>query len=266
MLQVHTDPDRPVLHWREGAIAHLRFNRPRSLNAIDVAMAAAFQQACAAIAADPEVRVVWISAEGRAFMAGGDIAAMHTDPVAVAGELIAGMHGGLRLLAQIDAPVVASVQGAVAGGGLGMVLGSADLIVAAEGTKFGVAYPHIGASCDCSTSWSLPRRAGLHRALELALLGDNVDAAQALSLGLCNRVVPADRLEAETRRIVERLANGPTQAYGHMRRLMRQSLDTPFAEQLDAEAAGFRHCAATDDFREGVEAFLAKRKPRFQGR
>lgn len=257
----------PLLHWREGAVAHIRFNRPQALNAIDVEMAQAFLQACEQIAVDPEVRAVWMTGEGRAFMAGGDIAAMAApDPVGVAEQLIAGMHGGLKILAQLDAPVVAGVQGAVAGGGLGLVLGGADLIVAAEGTRFGVAYPLIGASCDCSTSWSLPRIAGLHRALELALLGDSIDATEALRLGLCNRVVPAAELEAETRRLVERLAGGPTLALGRLRRLIRESHASTFEDQLEAEATGFRECAATADFAEGIQAFLGKRRPDFKGR
>lgn len=256
----------PLLHWRDGAVAHIRFNRPQALNAIDTAMATGFLQACRDIAADPQVRVVWMSGEGRAFMAGGDIAAMAEDPVEVAGALIAGMHGGLRVLAQIDAPVVASVHGAVAGGGLGLLLGGADLIVAAEGAKFGVAYPLIGASCDCSTSWSLPRITGLHKALELALLSDNIDAAEALRLGLCNRVVPAGELESQTGAIVSRLASGPTLAFGRLRRLIRGSLNASFDQQLDAEAQGFRESAGTRDFSEGVAAFLAKRRPMFEGK
>lgn len=258
--------DAPVLHWRDDAIAHIRFNRPQALNAIDVPMADAFLRACEDISADDRVRVVWLSGEGRTFVAGGDLAAMKDDPVAVSGRLIAAIHGGLRLLERIDAPVVASVQGAVAGGGLGLVLGGADLIVAAEGTRFTVAYPLIGACCDCSTSWALPRIVGMHRAMELMLLSDAVDAADALRLGLCNRVVPAVELESQTRRLVERLAAGPTRAYGHLRRLIRASSSASFDEQLDAEAAGFAACAATADFREGVDAFLGKRRPVFEGR
>lgn len=262
-------PDKPsessVLHWREDGIAHLRFNRPQALNAIDADMAAAFCIACRDIAADPQARAVWMSAEGRAFMAGGDIAAMLADPVPVADRLIAGMHGGLQLLAGLDAPVVASVHGAVAGAGLGVMLGASDLVIAAEGTRFSVAYPLIGASCDCSTSWSLPRLVGLRQALELALLSDTLASEDALRLGLCNRVVPAEALEVESRALVERVASGPTRAFGRIRRLMRASLDTAFSEQLDAEAEGFRACAGTEDFREGASAFLAKRPARFGG-
>ena len=259
------EPAGSVIHWRDGAVAHIRFNRPGALNAIDTALARGFLRACEDIAADPQVRAICLSAEGRAFMAGGDIAEMQGDAVPVADALIAGMHGGLRLLATANAPVVASVQGAVFGGGLGLVLGC-DLVIAAEGTRFGVAYPLIGASCDCSTSWLLPRLVGLHKAMELLLLADTLDADEALRLGLCNRVVPAAALAAETATLVERLAAGPTQAYGRLRRLVRASLQSDLDTHLDAEAAGFRACAATADFAEGVGAFLAKRPARFEGR
>ena len=263
-------PDRPqnqsasVLCWREGAVAHLRFNRPEALNAIDVAMATGFHAACQSIAADSLVRVVWVSADGRAFMAGGDLAAMQADPLPVSQALVAGMHGGLRLLAALQAPVVASVQGAVAGGGLGLMLGC-DLVIAAEGTRFGVAYPLIGASCDCSTSWGLVRLVGLRKALELALLADNIDAAEALRLGIVNRVVPAADLAQATELMVQRLAKGPTVAYGHLKRLMRESLQNSLDQQLDAEAKAFLVCAQTADFTEGMGAFLGKRAANFTG-
>lgn len=265
-----TYPDRghetgaSVLCWREGPVAHIRFNRPQALNAIDVPMAQGFHAACAAIAADPLVRAVHISAGGSAFMAGGDLAAMRADPVPVARELIAGMHGGLLLLANLRAPVVASVRGAVFGGGLGLMLGC-DLVVAAEGTRFGIAYPLIGASSDCSTSWGLVQVLGLRKAMELALLADVVDAAEALRLGLVNRVVPAEALQAEGERLAQRLAAGPTQALGQLKRLLRTAPQNDLATHLDAEAAAFLVCAQTADFTEGVGAFLDKRQPLFKG-
>ena len=113
MTQATDGASAPVLVWRVGAIGHLRFNRPRALNAIDVATAAAFRSACETFAADPLLRVVVVSGEGRAFLAGGDVAAMGESPVTVARSLIDGMHGGLRILAALDAPVIASVHGAV---------------------------------------------------------------------------------------------------------------------------------------------------------
>ncbi|WP_233259727.1 enoyl-CoA hydratase-related protein [Ramlibacter sp. WS9] len=261
----HAYDERAIVqHWREGAVAHLRFNHAEQRNAIDVQFAAAFSRACQAIADDPEVRAVWISGEGRAFMVGGDLASMRGNARAVAERLIAGMHGGLRLLAGLRAPVVASVHGAVAGGGLGVML-AADLVVAADNTRLSFAYPGIGASCDCGASWALPRAVGLNKALEIALLGPTLDAAQALQIGLVNRVVPEADLQAETRRLVERLANGPTRAYGRIRQLMRGAFDNELGAQLDAENDGFLECADTKDFAEGVEAFFHKRAPVFTG-
>ncbi|QIL79539.1 enoyl-CoA hydratase [Diaphorobacter sp. HDW4A] len=253
-----------VLHWREGAVAHIRFNRPASLNAINREMAAGFHRACKNIAADAAVRAVLVSGEGRAFMAGGDLDEMLADPAQAASELIAGMHGGIRLLTSMNAPVVCAVQGAVAGGGLGLML-ACDLAIAAEGTRFSVAYPLIGASCDCSTSWGLPRVLGLRRAMQLALLGDTVDAQEALSLGLVNRVVPVASMDAEVEALLQRLANGPTQALGRMKKLLRKSSEHGIDAHLDAEAEGFVACSGTADFREGISAFREKRAARFQG-
>lgn len=262
-------PDKPVtgsvLHWRSGAVAHIRFNRPQSLNAIDRDMATAFALACEQVHADSSVRAVLLSGAGRAFMAGGDIGEMRADPARTAEELIAGMHRGIRLLAGMNAPVVCAVQGAVAGGGLGLML-ACDLALAAEGTRLSVAYPAIGASCDCSTSWSLVQVLGLRKAMELALLGDKVEAAQALQLGLVNKVVAAESLDAEAQALVQRLAQGPTLAFGTMKKLLRAAAQRTLDEQLDAEAAGFIACCGTRDFREGTNAFAEKRAARFEGR
>lgn len=258
------DSNGLVLCWRDEGVAHLRFNRPDSLNAIDVPMAQAFHAACREIADDSLVRAVWVSANGRAFMAGGDLAAMQKDPPNVAERLIEGMHGGLRLLVALQAPVVASVHGAVAGGGLGLMLGC-DLAIAAEGTRFGMAYPLIGASGDCSSTWGLPRVVGLRKALELALLADTFDASEALRLGIVNQVVPFAELHAQTEIIVRRLASGPTRALGQLKRLIRESDQHDLNTHLDAEAQGFLGCARSQDFLEGVGAFLAKRKPVFTG-
>jgi 2-(1,2-epoxy-1,2-dihydrophenyl)acetyl-CoA isomerase len=252
----------PALCWREAGIAHIRFNRPAALNAIDVRMAQAFFDGCRRIADDAEVRVVVISGEGRAFMAGGDIAAMKHDPQAVAKELIAGMHGGIEILAGLSAPVIASVHGAVAGGGLGLAL-ACDLGIAAEGTRFNLAYPKLGTSSDCATSWALPRLLGLRKALEIALLSEPIDAQEALRLGLVNRVVPADQLVAETHAMARKLADGPREALGRLKHLIRESAHRDLRAQLDAEAESFLACAGTADFAEGLNAFTEKRPPQF---
>lgn len=255
----------PLLSWRQDGVAHIRFHRPEQLNAIDAAMAQAFHVACQAIAGDPQVRAVCLRGAGRAFMAGGDLAALRSDPQGAARQLIEGMHGGLRILADVGIPVLAGVQGVVAGGGLGVMMGC-DLVVAAEGTRFSMAYPGIGASCDCSTSWGLPRVVGLRRALGMAFLGENLDAAQALSLGLVNRVVPAAELDSAVEALALQLAQGPTQAYGQLKHLLRAAAQNDLPQHLDAEAAGFLASAGTKDFREGLQAFFDKRRPVFCGR
>jgi len=255
----------PVLAWRDGGIAHLRFNRPDALNAIDTAMAAGFARAVEALARDAAVRVVVLAGEGRAFQAGGDIGAMQADPVRIAAELIEGMHGALRRLAALDAPVIASVHGAVAGGGLGVLL-SCDLALAAEGTRFAIAYPAIGASADCGTTWGLARIVGLRQALRIALLAEPFDAAEALRLNLVNAVVPATELEACTLEWARRIEASAPRALGRLKHLLRGAGERGFEAQLDAEAQAFAACAATADFAEGTAAFLGKRVARFTGR
>lgn len=211
----------PVLLRREGAVAHLRFNRPQALNAIDLPLAQAFHAACRALAADQEVRVVVMSGEGRAFMAGGDLPSMVADP----------LH-----------------------------------VPAAEGTKFTMAYPRIGTSADCSTSWNLVRLLGPRKAMEIALLSDPIDAAEALRLGLINRVVPADALEGEASRLAARIASGAPLALGNLKRLVREAGDNDLSTHLALEAKLFQQCAASADFTEGIGAFLGKREAKFSGR
>ena len=260
-----TQPTAPLLYQRDGAIARIRFNRPEVLNAIDGAMARAFRDACRAIAGDPAVRVVVVSGEGRAFMAGGDVARFLEDPAAIPETLIDPMHEGLRLLTELPAPVLASLHGAVAGAGMSLAL-ACDLAIAAEGTKFNLAYAKLGASCDLGASWSLPRLVGLRRALEIALLCETLHTAEALRLGLVNRVVPPEALADETERIAASLAAGAPMANGLLKHLMRESFSSDLPTQLQAERDSFGRCAESRDFNEAVAAFLEKRPPSFEGR
>ena len=251
----------------ESGIVALRFDRPERLNAIDVPMAQAFNKAAAAIAADPSARVVVMSGAGRAFMAGGDLATFHADPAhgaETARAIIDPLHAGLATLAGIDAPVIAALQGAVAGAGVSLAL-AADLAIAADDARFTLAYAKIGASCDGSSSWSLPRIVGLRRALEIALLADALDAATALSYGMVNKVVPAASLGAEIDALARRLASGPTLAYGKIRRLLHTSFERDLVGQMNAERDAFCASARTRDFTEGVAAFFAKRRANFEG-
>lgn len=248
-----------------GPVGRITLNRPEVLNALSVEMAVGFLDACQRLTQAPHVRVIVISGAGRAFMAGGDIGAMRPDPVNVASQLITPMHAGLQLLADGRAPVIAALQGAVAGAGVSLAL-AADLAIASDDAKFNLAYASIGASCDLGASWSLPRLVGLRRALEIALLCENADATQAHGWGLVNKVVPRESLTQEVDALAQRLATGPTVALGQIRKLFRRSFSTPYAQQLDAERDAFLQCATTADFIEGADAFLQKRKPQFSGR
>ncbi len=250
---------------RDGAVATLSFNRPGSMNALDIPTAQAFHEACKTVAADKSVRAVIVRGEGRSFGVGGDLAAMKGDATQVATQLIDNMHASVMMLASMDAPVIASLHGAVAGGSMSLAC-ACDLAIAAEGTSFNLAYPRIGASCDLSSSWHLPRLVGLRNAMHIALLSDSFDAAEALRLGLINRVVPLADLPNETMALAQRLAAGPTLAFGRLKRLFRQSFEHDLPTQLDAEAEQFRASTRTHDFAEGLTAFLGKRPAVFEGR
>jgi 2-(1,2-epoxy-1,2-dihydrophenyl)acetyl-CoA isomerase len=257
--------DSPLLVARDGDVVTVRFNRPGALNAIDVPMANAFLATARELASDPSVRAVLLSGSGKGFMAGGDLAVLQADPVRGAPDLIGPLHEALAVLAGMDAPLVAQVHGVAAGAGLSLML-QADFVLAAEGTRFNLAYVNIGTSCDVGASWALPRLVGLRRALEIAMLGEMFDAAAAERMGLINRVLPGADLEREAMAFAQRLATGPTVALGRLRRLMRTSFDRDLPAQLDAESAAFRECATSDDFKLGIDAFFAKKTPNFTGR
>ena len=254
-----------VLLTREGGLAHLRFNRPESLNTLDVPTAARFAQRCRELAQDRSVRAVLITGEGRGFGAGGDLSAFKGDAPENARLIIESMHEGVRLLTAMNAPVVAGLHGVVAGGSLSLAL-ACDLAIAAEGTKFNLAYVTVAANCDVSGSYSLPRIVGLRKAMEIALLGDTFLVDEAHRLGLVNRVVPADALLPEALALAQRLANGPTLALGKLKRLLRTSFDHTLDQQLDLESQAFQDSARTADFAEAMDAFFSKRKPVFTGR
>ncbi|CAO3435196.1 enoyl-CoA hydratase/isomerase family protein [Azospirillum doebereinerae] len=266
-----TDTVPPVLLSREGAVSWIRLNRPTVLNALDEGMAAAFRDACRSVAEEGPggpTRVLVIAGNGRGFLAGGDVSRFNDDPAAapeVVTTIIDSLHEALRILDKLDVPVLASVHGPVAGAGMSLAC-AADLCIAADDAKFTTAYARIGATPDGSGTYNLPRLVGLRRAMELAMLADIVGADEALRLGIVNKVVPAAALAEETRALAERLAAGPTVSYAGIRHLLRQSWTASLDQQLDAERARFRATAGTEDFREGIAAFLAKRKPVFRGR
>jgi len=253
----------PVILKREGDVAVLIFNRPEAMNALDVPTAKAFASLCATLEADKGVRAVVIRGNGPTFGVGGDLKALKDDPGA-ASEIIEQMNSAVLILTALDAPVLACLHGAVAGGSLSLSM-ACDLAIAAEGTRFNLAYANVAASIDVAGSWYLPRLVGLRSAMALALLCETIDASEALRLGLINRIVPADAFDGEIAALAKRLAAGPTLAYGRMKRLLRRSSTTTLGEQLRDERDSFIEGTRTEDFKRALIAFSAKERPAFNG-
>jgi 2-(1,2-epoxy-1,2-dihydrophenyl)acetyl-CoA isomerase len=260
-----------ILLARDGGIATVTLNRPKTMNALNQELADALADALAGLERDPDVRVVVLRGAGAAFMAGGDVGAFHeaarrgADEIrAVIEALIPAAHRSVQTINRMPQPVVASVSGAVAGFGLSLMLAT-DLVVAAEGTRLNLAYARIGASPDGGATFTLPRLVGLQKAMEIALLADFLDAAEAERLGLVNRVVPADQLEAATQELAERLARGPAYAYARTKALLRGALANTLETQLQREQESLTDCSTTADFAEGVAAFVEKREAKFGG-
>ncbi len=245
-------------------IGRLTFNRPEVLNAIDVPAALALRDGVQRLVAEPGLRCVVLAGAGRAFVAGGDIAAFAAEPARVVDELLEALHPAILALRATPAPVLAVVQGAAAGAGLSLVLG-ADLVVAGDRARFVIAYDRVGASPDCGGTWFLPRKVGRARAFEMMLLGQALDAEAARAAGIVSLVVPAAELEQRADELARRIAAGPTAAYGRFKRLVDDALAAPLDQHLQAERDAFLASTATADFREGVAAFIAKREPVFKG-
>ncbi|MEV0494711.1 enoyl-CoA hydratase/isomerase family protein [Streptomyces atratus] len=219
--------DGLVRYHRRAGVAHLVLARPDRANAVDLPTARALGAAVDRATADPEVRAVLVRGEGRRFCAGGDVEAMAAAPdrAAYLRELAGTLDGALRRLADMPKPVVVAVQGAAAGAGLALVL-SCDVAVVATSAKFLTAYASVGLTPDCGLSHLLPRAVGQPRALELALTGRTLSAAEALAWGMISEVADDARLEDRARHLAEVLAAGPVFALGQTKRLVRRSAET----------------------------------------
>jgi 2-(1,2-epoxy-1,2-dihydrophenyl)acetyl-CoA isomerase len=250
-------------------VATLCLDRPEARNAIDLRMAEETLDVSRRIAADPAVRAVLICGNGPALSVGGDIDYFLQGSSEQLGELVARMttpfHEAFRVLSRIDAPIVTAAHGAVAGGALGYVY-AADLVLAAEGTRFITAFSGLGLSGDGGGTWHLPRLIGPRRAAQAYLRNTPIEAAEALEWGLINEIVPADELRTRATALVGELAQGPTRGFAHMRALLRDSWRNDLSTQLLAETESMKATGNTADAADAINAFAAKRNPRFTGR
>lgn len=249
-------------------VAYITLDRPDAANTLSAEMARDLLAAATACERDHDVRVVVITGAGKAFCAGGDLksfaAAFDTGGEEL-GAVLAGLHEAILKLTRMTPPVIAAVNGVAAGAGVSLAC-ACDLIVAAESARFTVAYTRAGLSPDGSCTYFLPRRIGLGRALELTLTNRMLAAREALEWGMVNRIVPDADLMTETTRLATELANGAPLALGAAKRLLRVSATVSLEEQLEREADSIVELAQSADGHEGIEAFVAKRAPMFEGR
>lgn len=248
-------------------------NRADSMNAINVAMAEQLSAVMESLYSDKTVRCILLDAAGSFFMAGGDIddfakplkdndraTSLHNID-----ELIEHCQDAIRWIRYATKPVIARVPGGAAGYGLGLVL-ACDFVVTTDDAVFTLAYSGLGTSPDGGASFFLPRLVGVRKATELMMFSERFNGQDAEQMGLVNHAVAADQLDVTVNTLVEKVLKGPTVCYGKIKSLVNSSQSLTLSDQLAAEVQSFKACASTDDFKEGVLAFVEKRKPDFTGR
>jgi 2-(1,2-epoxy-1,2-dihydrophenyl)acetyl-CoA isomerase len=252
----------------ENDLAHMVFNQADRGNPVDGQFCREFSLAMAELSEREDVRAVLISARGRMFSVGGDIAAFERQgkelPTLVK-HWTADLHAAIVRMRRMRAPVVVAVHGHVAGGSVSLVA-AADLVVIGKSARITSGFAKIGFSPDTGSTATLTARMGPARAKRFFLLSETLDAAAAQSAGLVDIVVDDDRVLAEAELVARELASGPTEAYGGIKRLFLQAPGRSFESQLEDEAQTLATIARTADAREGIKAFREKRKPDFQGR
>jgi 2-(1,2-epoxy-1,2-dihydrophenyl)acetyl-CoA isomerase len=247
-----------ILVHIEGGLARVTFNRPAFLNAMGFEMGQRWRAVAHEVTSDPSVGAVILDAAGPAFCAGGDVFEMATSGASGADVTQAAhvIHEGIRTFVESDKPIVAAVQGTVAGGGLGLML-TADYIVAADSAKFVSKYANIGLTPDLGVSTLLPAAVGQRRALQLVLQDTTIDAATALDWGLVTEVVARDEVGTRAQAVADFWLQNATAAFGQAKRLVRTGAGRSFAENLDDEAATIGGRFGTDEARARVAAFAA---------
>lgn len=251
-------------------VATLTLNRPEKLNALSAEL---LEQSVAKLrewARDTHIGAIVVTGAGRGFCAGGDVSAMaqHAKEDLTLEQRIDRLREEQNLawmLFNLPKVTIAAVNGPAVGAGLGIAL-SCDLRIASSTAKFGTAYAKVGFGGDYGTTWLLTHYAGAPKAKELFFLGENIDAMEAQRIGLVNRVVEPEQFAAQVTEIATRIANGPLTSYRYMKANVNLAATVDYRTMLDREAETHLRCAMTSDHREGVQAFLEKRPPKFTGR
>jgi 2-(1,2-epoxy-1,2-dihydrophenyl)acetyl-CoA isomerase len=253
-----------VAHEIHKHVGRITLVRPGAGNTIDLAFGNEFLDAVRAFESASAVRAIVMQAEGKNFCLGGDLKAVASSGSATGAylqDLTADLHKGILCLMGLPAPVIVAIKGTAAGAGVGLVL-AADLAIASRRSRFVTAYSGVGLTPDASCSFLLPRAVGYKRAMELFVTNRILDAEEALSWGLVNQVVSDESLADTANDLAEQIATGPLQAFGSIKRLMAQA-EPGLAAHLDRERLSISVHGASDEGKEGIDAFLSKRPPQF---
>ncbi len=258
-----------ILIERDHAVGWIRLNRPERLNAFSGTMRQDLADALDAFDADDDIRCVIVTGVGRAFSTGGDIRVMQelieADDIKAFEHLV---RTGARIVTTIERmrkPAIAAVNGPAAGAGAGLAL-ACDLRIASEAASIGMTFMRVGLHPDWGASYFLPRMVGLALASEAVYTGGMIGAQRCEQIGLFNRVVPAGQLETVARGMASQIAANPAEVLAATKRSLRLSLHAPLSDVLEAEVEAQLRAFRSDDFREGITAFLEKRAARFNRR
>lgn len=248
-------------------VATITMNRPEAANGLNLELAHDLLLAAIECDENPDIRAVILTGSGKMFCAGGDLKAFASDldrMPALIKQLTTYLHSAISRFARMDAPVIVAVNGAAAGAGFSTAL-IGDIVLAAESASFTMAYTAAGLTPDGSSSYFMPRLIGLRKTQELMLTNRRLSAAEAQEWGLVTKVVADDALKDEAWALASQLAAGPTKAFGGVKRMLSHTFDQSLDTQMEIEARTIADAAKTADAREGVSAFLSKRKPEFNG-
>ncbi|MBS7248753.1 MAG: enoyl-CoA hydratase-related protein [Candidatus Jordarchaeales archaeon] len=253
-----------IIFEKKGKVAKIILNRPEKLNALSPDLLEELEKAIEEVKADKEVRVLIITGSGKAFSAGADVGAMVEATPLQAKESSLRGHKIFKALEGLDIPVIAAINGYALGGGCELAL-ACDIRIASEKAWLGQPEINLGIIPGWGGCIRLPRQVGVAKSMEIILTGDRISAQEALQIGLVNRVVPDDKLEATVNEIAEKLASKPPIAVKLAKSVIRKGLECDLEAGISLENSAFSLCFATKDQKEGMKAFLEKRQPQFKG-